>query len=85
MQELEDVPGEYAAEIQKERRKICETNESRQVQHLKNSQTDDNLYRKALQKVNQNLAKAGLEPKAEQSIRQGVGEKQNNISNNRRR
>ena len=85
MQELEDVPGEYAAEIQKERRQICETNESRQVQHLKNSQTDDNLYRKALQKVNQNLAKAGLEPKAEQSIRQGVGEKQNNISNNRRR
>lgn len=85
MQELEDVPGEYAAEIQKERRQICEANESRQVQHLKNSQTDDNLYRKALQKVNQNLAKAGLEPKAEQSIRQGVGEKQNNISNNRRR
>lgn len=85
MQELEDVPGEYAAEIQKERRQICEANESRQVQHLKNSQTDDNLYRKALQKVNQNLAKAGLEPKAEQSIRQGVGEKQNDISNNRRR
>lgn len=71
--------GEYAAEIQKERRQICEANESRQVQHLKNSQTDDNLYRKALQKVNQNLAKA------EQSIRQGVGEKQNDISNNRRR
>lgn len=85
MQELEDLPGEYAAEIQKERRQICEANESRQVQHLKNSQTDDNLYRKALQKVNQNLAKAGLEPKAEQSIRQGVGEKQNDISNNRRR
>lgn len=85
MQALEDVPGEYEAEIQKERRQIRKVNESRRVQHLKNGQTNDNLYRRALQKVNQNLVKAGLEQKSEQSIRQGVGEKQNNISNNRRR
>ena len=85
MQALEDVPGEYAAEIQNERRQIRKVNESRQVQHLKNGQTDYNLYRRALQKVNQNLVKAGLEQKSEQSIRQGAQEKQNNISNNRRR
>ena len=85
VQALEDLPGEYAEEIQKERRQIRKANESRQVQHLKNGQTDDNLYRRALQKVNQNLVKAGLEQKSEQSIRQGVQEKQNNISNNRRR
>lgn len=85
MQTLEDVPGEYAVEIQNERRQIRKVNESRQVQHLKNGQTDYNLYRRALQKVNQNLVKAGLEQKSEQSIRQGAQEKQNNISNNRRR
>lgn len=85
MQALEDVPGEYVAEVRKKLRQIRKANESRQVQHLKNSQTDDDLYRKALEKVNQNLVKAGLEQKSEQSIRQGAQEKQNNIGNNRRR
>ena len=85
MQALEDLPGEYVAEVQRERRQIRKANESRQVQHLKNSQTDHNLYRRALQKVDQNLAKAGLEEKFDQSIRQGVQEKKNNIVNNRRR
>ena len=85
VQALEDVPGEYAEEIQKERKQIRKVNESRQIQQLKNGQTDHNLYRRALQKVNQNLVKAGLEQKSEQSIRQGVQEKQNNIGNNRRR
>lgn len=85
MQALEDVPGGYVAEVRKKLRQIRKANESRQVQRLKNSQTDDDLYRKALEKVNQNLVKAGLEQKSEQSIRQGAQEKQNNIGNNRRR
>ncbi|MFQ9389538.1 MAG: hypothetical protein ACLR1V_12755 [Coprococcus sp.] len=61
VQALEDVPGEYAEEIQKERKQIRKVNESRQIQQLKNGQTDHNLYRRALQKVNQEFSKSRTE------------------------